>query len=166
MIQAAKPTKPVQDAALNELRTLQKRGRLHALAVVEFADDPNTALHSYFEWDSNRAAHEYRLEQARHLIRTRVVILPRDNKPIRAFVHLESDQGSGGGYREIEVVLRTKKLRDQLLEQALREFHSWRAKYEHLKKLEPVFAAAEQVKASLEVNGPVSTKRRRKATAK
>ena len=33
--------------------------------------------------------------------------------------------------------------REQLLEQARREFLAWRRRYEHLKQLAPIFAAAE-----------------------
>jgi len=160
MIQAAKQEKSTPET-VKELKALQEQGRLHAVAVVEFAKDPDTSLHQHFEWDETEAAHQYRLEQARHLIRIQVVIHPKDNKPIRAFVHLEKDRDDGGGYRDMQVVLKNRKLRDQLLEQALREFHSWRARYERLKTLEPIFTAAARVEESLD-NGTTATQRRSK----
>lgn len=48
----------------------QNNGRLTPDAVVDDARDPRSPLHDQFEWDDAKAAHQYRLEQARELIRT------------------------------------------------------------------------------------------------
>lgn len=45
-------------------------GRLTPQAVVDDARDPASPLHERFEWDDSTAAHQYRLSQARELIRT------------------------------------------------------------------------------------------------
>lgn len=44
-------------------------GRLTAEAVVSDATSKTSPLHRYFEWDDKKAGHQYRLEQARALIR-------------------------------------------------------------------------------------------------
>lgn len=50
-------------------------GRLTPDAVVSEAASKSSVLHDLFEWDTRKAAHAYRLDQARTLIRSvRVVI--------------------------------------------------------------------------------------------
>jgi hypothetical protein len=45
-------------------------GVLSTPNVVEAAKNPNSILHSYFEWDNEQAANKHRLEQAAKLIRS------------------------------------------------------------------------------------------------
>ena len=45
-------------------------GVLSTPNVVEAAKNPNSILHSYFEWDNEHAANQHRLEQAAKLIRS------------------------------------------------------------------------------------------------
>jgi hypothetical protein len=49
--------------------------------VVDVAKDPSHPLHDAFEWDDTEAARQYRLEQARYLIRA-VRIVVEDTEPI------------------------------------------------------------------------------------
>lgn len=130
-----------------ELSTIyeQNDGILRPEDVIEFAANPETALHDRFTWDDTQAAHQWRLEQARLVIRTTVLLLEPVKKEYRAFVSLETDRYKDGGYRHIEDVLTTPDWRQQLLKQARKEFQLWRAKYQVLKELEPVFAAMDTV---------------------
>lgn len=54
-----------------ELEAVSKKHNFKTQAghVVEYAKDKKTSLHRMFEWDDKKAGHEYRLEQARHVIR-------------------------------------------------------------------------------------------------
>lgn len=45
-------------------------GQMSAELVVKAASDPDHVFHPHFEWDDAKAAHQYRLETARHLIRS------------------------------------------------------------------------------------------------
>lgn len=135
-------------------------GLLRPEDVVEFASDPETALHGEFTWDDTEAAREYRLEQARRVIRVVVEIIPQSAEPIRAFVSLVPDRRNrGGGYRPMPDVLENADWREQLLAQALRELQSWRAKYEQLRALAPVFEAMDRIEAK------APAKKQRKAAA-
>ena len=71
----------------------EKIGHLTPEAVVEKARNPNTALHAMFEWDDGEAAEQYRLLQARGLIRRVVVHVTRPTETetvtVRAFVNVE-----------------------------------------------------------------------------
>ena len=53
------------DTALDDLVV---DNALHAEDVVAAARDPLSPLHSKFQWDDSKAAHRYRLWQARQII--------------------------------------------------------------------------------------------------
>lgn len=130
-----------------ELEALKQKGVIAPHAVVDAAKDPDSALHSCFTWDDSEAAHKYRLEEARRLLRVYVVEVQSGGKvvPARAYVSLSSDRKSGGGYRAIVDVLSDADLKSQLLQDAFREFETFRQKYESVQELEPVFEAAKKV---------------------
>ena len=120
-------------------------GVIQPEAVIEFARDPETALHGAFCWDDGEAAAQYRLWQARQVIRVCVTIR-EDVKgpPIRAYVSLQEDRGDVG-YRLLDDVMSDAEMRDRLLAQALTELNRWKIRYQQLRELAPVFEAAEQV---------------------
>ncbi len=64
--------------------------KIHAADVVEYAKDKETALHDLFEWDNKKAGYEYRLTQARHVVRHVMVRVEvgktPDNQPIEVSI--------------------------------------------------------------------------------
>jgi hypothetical protein len=126
-------------------------GVLRSEDVVKAAKDPQNALHPCFEWNNRIAGHEYRLMQARHLIRVHVTVLDNaaDVGPVNVFVSLTPDRKEpGGGYRIMVNVLEDPDQRAMLLEDAARDFRFWKSKYQHLTELAQIFAAADQVFAA------------------
>jgi len=68
---------------LRMMKTEDGMKTLRASDVVEHARDKTSPLHGEFEWDNKKAGHEYRLQQARTLIRAVVVTAPgADGKPV------------------------------------------------------------------------------------
>ena len=134
-----------------ELDKLAVDGKLTAQAVVDAAREESSPLHGYFEWDDNKAANEYRLLQARKLIR--VVVQPcepLDNQPMHVYQSLVTDRVvPGGGYRTTEAILSTEAWRNTLLEQAKRELISVRNKYASLTELAKVWTAIDTVTPKL-----------------
>jgi len=120
-------------------------GLLRPAEVVRAARDPRSPLHPHFEWDDSAAAQKYRLWQARQLIRVVVepIELPRSGKsPVRVWVSLAEDRkADGGGYRTTEAILSRSELRQQLLEDALKELEVFERKYAHLQELAEVHRA-------------------------
>jgi hypothetical protein len=137
--------------AAQELEAIRAQGGgiLKPDDVVRRAKGKNNPLHKYFTWDDTAAAREYRLWQARELIRVHVRIeSPGQTFPTRVYVSLDADrQGVGGGYRHIDDVLSDVDLRGQLLDQADRDFRYWEAKYSHLKELAAVIKSMDRVRA-------------------
>jgi hypothetical protein len=60
-------------AQRDHLRRMEISGKLTPNQVVEDAQDPESPLHSLFQWDVDRAAHEHWLDTARAVIREVVV---------------------------------------------------------------------------------------------
>lgn len=131
-----------------ELAALTKTGKgvLRPEAVVAFARNPDTALHGRFEWDNAKASHQYRLHQARNLIRVVVLYEPRVDKNIDVYVSLPEDRlNPGGGYRRMVDVLSDTDRRQQLLDSALAELAVFQQKYATITELADVFSAARKV---------------------
>ncbi len=142
--------KQLNEAAQRELDRIRETndGLLLPSAVVQFAEDANTALHAYFDWDNSEAAKQWRLEQARRVIRLSVTIITEELPPIRAMVSLTTDRKTGGGYRSLYDVLDCVPLREQMILDALAELNVFKRKYSQLKQLAPVWDAIEQVEKS------------------
>jgi len=136
------------DAVTAELRRIAEEngGILKAEAVIDAARKSGSILHDKFTWDDSLAAREYRLWQARQLIRCTVVFEMRSETTVRAFVSLSTDrEEDGGGYRETVRVLARADTRAQLLADALKEFEGIERKYAALTELAAVFAAVHAV---------------------
>ena len=129
-------------------------GLLKPEDVVKFARNDRTALHAEFEWDDERASFEFRLEQARKVIRVAVTVLPSphsDEEPVRAYVSVASDRAQpGGGYRAFADVMTDDAMRAELVNEAIGEAKRWRRKYERLRELAPIFRAIDKVEAKQE----------------
>ena len=69
-------------------------GRLTPAAVVAAAENPDSPLHPRFEWDDSKAAHAFRLEQARRLIRGVQVVITTEDRVIST-VHYVHDPRVG-----------------------------------------------------------------------
>jgi len=131
-----------KDEVYQELEKIRKRGRgvLRPASVVKAAEKEKSPLHQYFTWDDAKAAHEYRLEEARRLIRVFVTV--REDMPTRTYVSVGSDRNrSGGGYRTINDVMASSILRDQLLKEAYRDMQAFTEKYHILKELSGVIGS-------------------------
>lgn len=135
------------DKIAAELRRIAKRhhGVLQPEDVVSAARDKKSPLHSRFEWDDNEAARNYRIWQARQLIRVCVEQLPGIKAPSEVFVSLSPDRYSQGGYRVVTDVLSDKQMREVMLEDALAELEIFRLKYRRLTELVEVFSAIKKV---------------------
>jgi hypothetical protein len=122
-------------------------GLLRAADVVEEASHPDSPLHEYFTWDDDAAAYQWRLQQARQLIRVAVQVLPYEEPQflVRAFVSLTPDrQLEGGGYRAAVKVMASPTDRQQLLADALAELNRLKVKYHQLTELDSIFRGIER----------------------
>jgi hypothetical protein len=64
--------------------------------IIEDARDPKSPLHDSFEWDDSKAAHAYRMEQARRLIREIRVDVEYNSHEITAPVYVQDTRRDKG----------------------------------------------------------------------
>lgn len=146
--------KPEAEAVGNHLEMLRKhfKGELTPQDVVDDARKNNSPLHGLFEWNDGLAAEQYRLAQARSLIRS-VVAIYKDDEPERpvvrahAFTHIP--EGETSHYRDTAHALSQKDTRDAVLQRAWRELAAWRLRYKSLKEFAGFIETVERMEKEL-----------------
>lgn len=83
-------TKEKQKAIADALAAIAERndGTLTPEDVLTEAADANSILHDQFTWDADKAAHSWRLEQARTLIRSVKIVVKLETTQIRTVAYV------------------------------------------------------------------------------
>jgi hypothetical protein len=161
-----------QKAAKIVAETLQQitsrhRGELRPADVVKEAKRRQSPLHPYFEWDNTKAAQQYRLEQARDLIRSVEVVIvdhtpdgPKEVTVHRKFPNLQEGGRRGTSpYRDMNAVMENEDMTEMLVQRALEDLEIFKARYQHLKQLKGVITEIDRAAKAAE------RRRRRKKKA-
>lgn len=114
--------------------------------ILDSARPSNSPVHHLFEWDNEVAGEEYRLEQARYLLRAVVVsyYIEKTQRTVEVRAHIFSPREKA--YLSIKTVLTNEDRRAEMLAQALKELRAWQAKYRVLHELTSVFQAIDDLK--------------------
>ena len=122
------------EAALRDIYTA--RGRLDPKDVVEEARNPQSPLHKSFTWNDDEAAEQWRLQQARQLIRSvkieRIenVQEQRTVRFVRQYVH----DPANDGYLATEDVAKLPDVRDRILAEMRRDLTRLQSKWDLYKE--------------------------------
>lgn len=136
------------------LHELDAQRRLTPANVVAAARPEASPLHRGFEWDDSAAAEAYRLDQARYILRSIVVVREPENpkSEIRAFVTVTGDDATTDKpqtvYMSIETALADPVKRDEIVLRARRELGEWRERYKQINEFADVFAVIEKATTS------------------
>ena len=112
------------------IKSLKENGQLTTSGVLNSAKDENSPLHNIFEWDDQKAGHEYRLIQARQIIRKLNVHIEKNEDQI---VHVPAIKGEGAyktmsnvvsNISEFEMALTEAVKRLKSSEKAVNELHA------------------------------------------
>jgi hypothetical protein len=143
-----KPVIPADVAGSELQRIYEERRALTAEAIVEAAQPLDAPLHPVFEWDDSVAAEQYRLVQARQLVRSVVLVSqPERNEhgpTVRAFVSLhrpEPERPQARIYKPILEALAVPDEREALLLGFQRELAALRQRYSALLEIDGVINA-------------------------
>ena len=132
------------------------KGELTPQDVLDDARHDNSPLHDYFEWSDSEAAEQYRLQQARGLIKAVVAVYIHEDKPAvrsKMFVHIP--EPSAPHYREKSHALSQTKTRKMVLDRAWNELKAWKARYKDLEE----FAGLVRVIDTIDADFPQALKR-------
>ena len=133
-------------AVYGELETIRERdGNITPEAVLEQACDEHNPMHCEFTWDDSEAAHAYRLDQARSLIRSvEVVYEESPTRQVRAYTVVSAppeQKTQRKVYTDTREALEDPATRAEILSNAVREALAYRRKYADLAELSKVFVA-------------------------
>lgn len=110
--------------------------------ILEKARNKKSELHKCFEWDDSKAAEQYRLSQARQIIRLLVVSpVQEDITPIRIF-QISSERNE---YKENSFFVENQDEYRILLDRAKAELQAIKKRYSTLSELEEVFNAIDKL---------------------
>lgn len=141
----------------NELESIRLKsdGFIRPKDVVDYARDPNTALHSHFTWDDSAAAEKYRLAEARAIIRVSIIVHESTSEKVRAFVSLSTNRHPNGGYRAFAEIIENETDTEIMLRDAINELASFKRKYEALKEIaefEGIFVEIDRVSTRKDIS--------------
>jgi hypothetical protein len=120
-------------------------GTLNPENVVKAASDENHVMHPLFEWDDSLAAHQYRINQARSVVRAICVKVVENLPPIRAYVSVTPvvtgvpGQNLRREYQQTHVALSNPDSREQIVSQAKRDLDTYHNKYDALVDLSTIY---------------------------
>lgn len=134
----------IYGSRLNEL--VEKRGFITPKIVVEDAKNTHSPLHDYFDWNDTNAAENWRLTQARELIRFVSITVVSDEKPtIRQFFSITPTKDMNTKelrvYVPVSTVMSNKSSRTEVIAYALRELDGWTQRYSQYSELFGVIKA-------------------------
>jgi hypothetical protein len=118
-------------------------GYLEPDDVVQAAKADSHPLHPHFEWDDSVAAHAYRLDQARSIIRiVRVLDDEAADGTTRAFLSIKDD--GRVSYRAITDVKSSLQLQLAVLNQAERDLDAFVRRYQDMTDICDLVRAAKE----------------------
>jgi hypothetical protein len=143
-------------------RLREEHGTVAPSAIVDAARPAESVLHRYFDWDDSSAAQSYREQQARHILRS-IMVVQADgvdvSAPVRAFVALRAaaadavdegaDEDRAGSYTSIASAVRIVRYREQMMRDALRDLDAYRMRYQLLGDVVGWGSALEHARAEL-----------------
>jgi len=133
-------------------------GELPPVAVVADARKESSPLHNSFTWDDTEAAKQWRIEQARRLIRSFEVTYmdSRDDTETthQVFVNLYENNTPSKPYERLEDVFNDPVRRHSYLLLALCELRSFKEKYKRLTELSRIFDEIDRLESRSKKKDP------------
>lgn len=121
------------------MRIRDEHGKVEATLVVEEARPKESPLHPAFEWRDKIAGEQWRLWQARSLIRSVHVVSNQnpEEPPAQAFVHIPKTAEESGYYQSVELAaqnideaaLALKELKGKV-DAAIKSFEDFQRRYQ------------------------------------
>lgn len=112
--------------------------------LKEVKKNKECIIYSYLEWDDNKAAEDFRLQQIRNIVNhITIVVKDVDNSlPIRAFhpVMAESN-GKTPIYIDLDMAFSNDYYRIQVISRAKTELQNWRERYRQYDELKEIVFA-------------------------
>lgn len=141
------------DQALEEIRKAENLyGKITAETVLKVAEDDDSPIHELFEWDDSKAAHNYRLAQARTIINNlEVIVISSSEKEIRipVFEITKDESEPGRQYKHIDVL--TSDDRDYIVQTTIKHIRQLQTKLSAYKDFDSAIKHLQSAETELEL---------------
>lgn len=118
--------------------------------VLEAAQSPGSPLHRYFTWDDSKAAQQWRINEARQVLRSIVVCRIEGDQVSKSRDWLSvADDDQQVAYVRSEFVWQTPSLADRVIEQARGQMEDWVRRYQDYEQIREAVSAGRTVLARL-----------------
>lgn len=128
------PMKTSAQAVGEHLENLeQKHGAITKQLFLDSARPEESPMHGLFEWDDQRAAEKWRLQQANIIINSlRIDVVSENNETVKlnAFVNTEKRGNGKASFINIQKAMSAEDTRTHVLQDALRDLEWIRRKYD------------------------------------
>ena len=116
----------------------KKDDKITAMDLLNEAEKANSVFHNHFIWDDTKAAVEYRLQQARYILRVIVqeVIIDGEPEEVRAFLTVKNPKKNVNTSEHIYVTLDTAMTNESYRQELLSKIIT---QLEHLTTLMKMF---------------------------
>jgi hypothetical protein len=116
-------------------RIIDRDGSVKPSTVLQAAKPKNSALHSWFEWDDQKAGHQYRLWQGRQLIRRVVVDVSGNAEKLIHVPRIKNEEKEREGeYKPTSFVIRSQSEFERALDAARTDLSAAQARVDELEK--------------------------------
>lgn len=113
-----------------------------AEVFVSDASSPDSPLHKHLEWDGRKAAREYRLQQARNVMNSiLIVVSDAGGGETRTRAYHKVRYGDAEGYIRQQEVWSDAILQKQVIDRALNELIGWETRYAQYEEFAQVHSA-------------------------
>lgn len=139
-----------------EVERISRERSLTPEAIVEESKEVESPLHVIFEWNDEKASHEWRKQQARVMLGNLITVKidqEEIQEPVRAFVSVSHDESE---YTSVSVLMKDDILYDKYVIQALRELNSYKKKYKDIVGLKKHFDKLEQFERDVKAEYKIS----------
>jgi hypothetical protein len=137
-----------------EKLTEERGGQITPQEIVVAAEDIQSPIHAYFEWDDKIAGAEYRKYQARRLINHVIIVNTEHQKAFYSIKVPIDENGKIGikrAYMTQERTLKVEEYRQQTLDFAIEQITHWTKQYESFKELSKIHKAIKITMKELDV---------------
>ena len=131
--------------AYERISGLREQGHSSPEDIVEDARPDDVPTHGAFTWDDGEAAEKFRLQEARHLCNSLIII--RSEEPTvqaPAFVSVIARETFARAYISTVEAQSDDDYRKQMLAEAVSAIISWKRRYAQLKELARIFSVIDE----------------------
>ena len=121
----------------------ERDGEVTRESFLAAATPDDSPIHKLFQWDNEKAAHLYRLDQASTIMNSLKVkvTLIKSEEPVKATAFVRVAKDDIGRYNNLHYAFSVPDKRDFILQQAFNELRTFKRKYEIYGELAKVIDA-------------------------